>query len=62
MGHTSASGLGRSFIGDNIDAVKKNTEALIDASKKVGLKANTQKIKSSTGNLGKTTSVTQILT
>jgi hypothetical protein len=31
------------LLGGNIDTVKKNTEALIDASKKVGVEANTEK-------------------
>jgi hypothetical protein len=30
--------------GDNIDTIKKNTETLIDASKKVGLEVNTEKL------------------
>jgi hypothetical protein len=29
--------------GDNIDTIKKNTETLIDASKKVGLEVNAEK-------------------
>jgi hypothetical protein len=33
------------LLGDNIDAVKKNIETLIDASKEVGLEANTEKTK-----------------
>jgi hypothetical protein len=33
------------LLGDNIDAIKKNTEPLIDASKQVGLETNVQKIK-----------------
>jgi hypothetical protein len=30
-------------LGDNIDTIKKNTQALIDASKEVGLEINTEK-------------------
>jgi hypothetical protein len=33
------------LLGDNINAIKKNTETLIDASKEVGLEANTEKTK-----------------
>jgi hypothetical protein len=33
------------LLGDNIDAVKKHTETLIDASKEVGLEINIQKTK-----------------
>jgi hypothetical protein len=33
------------LLGDNIDIIKKNTEALIDASKEVGLEVNTEKTK-----------------
>jgi hypothetical protein len=33
------------LLGDNIDTVKKNTEALIDVSKEVGLKINVEKTK-----------------
>jgi hypothetical protein len=33
------------LLGDNIDAIKKSTETLIDASKEVGLEVNTEKIK-----------------
>jgi hypothetical protein len=32
-------------LGDNIDAIKKNTETLIDASKEVGLEVNAEKTK-----------------
>jgi hypothetical protein len=32
-------------LGDNIDTIKKNTPTLIDASKEVGLKVNTEKTK-----------------
>jgi ribosomal protein S2 len=32
-------------MGDNIDATKKNTKTLIDASKEVGLEVNTEKSK-----------------
>jgi hypothetical protein len=31
------------LLGDNIDTIKKNTETLIDASKKVGLEINVEK-------------------
>jgi hypothetical protein len=33
------------LLGDNIDAMKKNTETPIDASKKVGLEVNAEKTK-----------------
>jgi hypothetical protein len=33
------------LLGDNIDAIKKNTETLIDASKEVGLEINVDKTK-----------------
>jgi hypothetical protein len=33
------------LLGDNIDTIKKNTEALIDASKEVGLEVNAENIK-----------------
>jgi hypothetical protein len=33
------------LLGDNIDAIKKNTETLIDASKEVGLEINIEKSK-----------------
>jgi hypothetical protein len=33
------------LLGDNIDAIKKNTETLIDASKEVGLEVNVEKTK-----------------
>jgi hypothetical protein len=33
------------LLGDNIDTIKKNTETLIDASKKVGLEINVEKTK-----------------
>jgi hypothetical protein len=33
------------LLGDNIDTIKKNTETLIDASKEVGPKMNTEKTK-----------------
>jgi hypothetical protein len=33
------------LLGDNIDTIKKNTEALIDTSKEVGLEVNTEKSK-----------------
>jgi hypothetical protein len=33
------------LLGDNIDAIKKNMETLIDASKEVGLQVNTEKTK-----------------
>jgi hypothetical protein len=32
-------------LGDNIDSINKNTETLIDASKKVGLEINIEKTK-----------------
>jgi hypothetical protein len=35
-----------SQLSDNIDAIKKNTQTLIDASKEVGLEVNTAKTKS----------------
>jgi hypothetical protein len=33
------------LLGDNIDTIKKNTETLIDASKKLGLEVNVDKTK-----------------
>jgi ribosomal protein S2 len=33
------------LLGDNIDAIKKNMETLIDATKEVGLEVNTEKTK-----------------
>jgi hypothetical protein len=33
------------LLGDNIDTINKNTETLIDASKKVGLEVNVEKTK-----------------
>jgi hypothetical protein len=36
---------GVNLLGDNIDAIKKNTETLIDASKEVGLEMNVEKTK-----------------
>jgi hypothetical protein len=33
------------LLGDNIDAIKKNMETLIDVSKEVGLEVNTEKTK-----------------
>jgi hypothetical protein len=33
------------LLGDNIDAIKKNMETSIDASKEVGLEVNTEKTK-----------------
>jgi hypothetical protein len=33
------------LLGDNIDTIKRNTQTLIDASKEIGLEANTEKTK-----------------
>jgi hypothetical protein len=33
------------LLGDNVDTIKENTEALIDASKEVGLEINVEKTK-----------------
>jgi hypothetical protein len=33
------------LLGDNVDAIKKNTETLIEVSKEVGLEVNTEKTK-----------------
>jgi hypothetical protein len=33
------------LLGDDIDAIKKNTQTLIDAGKEVGLEVNTEKTK-----------------
>jgi hypothetical protein len=33
------------IVGENVDTVKKNTEAVLDASKEVGLEVNTEKTK-----------------
>jgi hypothetical protein len=33
------------LLGDNIDTIKKNTQTLIDTSKKVGLEVNTEETK-----------------
>jgi hypothetical protein len=33
------------IVGDKINTINKNTEALIDSSKEVGIEANTQKTK-----------------
>jgi hypothetical protein len=35
------------LLGDNIDAIKRNTQTLIDFSKEVGLEVNTEKTVSS---------------
>jgi hypothetical protein len=32
-------------VGDNVDTINKNTETLTDASKKVGLEVNVEKIR-----------------
>jgi hypothetical protein len=32
------------LLGDNIDTIKKNSQTLIDASKKVGLEVNAEKL------------------
>jgi hypothetical protein len=32
-------------LGDNIDTIQKNTEALLDAGKEVGLEMNSEKVK-----------------
>jgi hypothetical protein len=32
-------------VGDNIDSIQRNTKALLDASKEVGIEVNTQKTK-----------------
>jgi hypothetical protein len=37
--------LSLNLLSDNIDAIKKNTETIIDASKEVDLEANTEKTK-----------------
>jgi hypothetical protein len=37
--------VGVNLLGDNVDTIEKNTEALIDASKEVGLEINVEKTK-----------------
>jgi hypothetical protein len=41
----SNSVLSVTLLGDNTDTIKKNTETLIDPSKKMGLKVNAEKTK-----------------